>query len=222
MKTSDWDIFSDRAKILVIGHDPRLQESDTQAEYCFFADYYFGEIPLKESEERKYRLAQSLFDHIRDITSSKYKDDEIYITNLCNEQLTKPPENCTVYIPEDKANEGLKHIRQILKICPIEIIFPMSMQVNYWLQALGFYTSENNCVDGLKPSIKGTTNTPPYYKASKSKIFNNICGHRYIADGKYLIFPILHTKNYPLKGKYISTYKENYIEMRRVILDMTK
>jgi len=30
-----------KAKVLIIGHDPRLQQSDTMAGFCFFADYYF-------------------------------------------------------------------------------------------------------------------------------------------------------------------------------------
>ena len=60
MKTKPWG-DPETANILVIGHDPRLQETATIADYCFFADYYFQPKPEKKNELRKYGLAESLF-----------------------------------------------------------------------------------------------------------------------------------------------------------------
>jgi len=42
--TKDWKAISE-AKLLLIGHDPRFQESDTISEYSLFADYYFKPEP---------------------------------------------------------------------------------------------------------------------------------------------------------------------------------
>lgn len=63
MKNAEAKPFGDlkTAKVLVIGHDPRLQKSNTIAEYCFFADYFFRPLPKSPSELRKYKLAESLF-----------------------------------------------------------------------------------------------------------------------------------------------------------------
>ena len=36
------------AKVLVIGHDPRLQNSNALANKAFFGDYYFEAIPTRE------------------------------------------------------------------------------------------------------------------------------------------------------------------------------
>ena len=45
-------------KVLLIGHDPRLQTSDTIAKYALFADYYFREQPKNSSGKRKYNFAK--------------------------------------------------------------------------------------------------------------------------------------------------------------------
>lgn len=49
------------AKVLIIGHDPRLQSSDTKAEYVLFADYYFKTDIKGGAEKRKQGLAKSLY-----------------------------------------------------------------------------------------------------------------------------------------------------------------
>ena len=60
-----------RAKVLVIGHDPRLQKTDTQAGYAFFADYFYHAIPLKKSERAKYQLAEAMFGYEQCINELK-------------------------------------------------------------------------------------------------------------------------------------------------------
>jgi hypothetical protein len=211
--TSDWSKYVERAKILVVGHDPRLQTSDTKAEFCFFADYYFEKKQTSQSDKRKFSLAESLFDQIRYITCGHFDDKDVYITNLCNDTLPKPPSNHTVYIPRKNAQEGLENIREILSRTNIQFIFPMSMQVNYWLQELGFYYSENGFADAARPREQGINNKPPYYKETTPGQFVTICGNCYKADRRYMLYPILHTKNYPLKDKFLK-YKPNYDRMR--------
>jgi len=80
-------------------------------------------------------LAATVFNQITYITNGKIKPEEIYITNLCNSALPHSPRGKTVYIPEDKAKEGFENIKRIIEENQsIEYLFPMSLQVNYWLQ----------------------------------------------------------------------------------------
>lgn len=216
MKTKTWG-NPEKAKILVIGHDPRLQNSPTIAGYCLFADYRFRPQPSQKRERAKYRLAQNMYDCIKELTSGRYSDDEVLVTNLCNEILTSSPPNKINYIPLSKAKEGLKAIRVLLKNSDITLIFPMSQQVNYWLQKLGFYSTNTAFVEKSEPKKIGANNKPPYYTPSKSGAFKEICGNQYMADNQYYLFPILHVKNYPLKGNF-QIYKENYENCKKEIL----
>lgn len=121
MSVRDWGDI-EKAKILVIGHDPRLRNSDTIAEYCFFADYYFKQNITSSSEKRKYGLAKCTFEQILYLTGYKYCTEDIFLTNLCNEGLPHAPKGKVVLIPYEKAKNGLEHILYILekgKIIPI-------------------------------------------------------------------------------------------------------
>jgi hypothetical protein len=82
-----------------------------------------------------------------------------------------------VYIPSEKAIEGLDSIKKILKEYPtIEYIFPISLQVNYWLQKLGFYTSEDSFLVKSEPIETGIQYDRPYFEPKNSKTFLLICG----------------------------------------------
>jgi hypothetical protein len=204
------------AKVLVIGHDPRLQQSNTIADYALFADYYFQSEPKNSSEKRKFGLAKSTFEQIMDITNGKIKPEEIYLTNLCNEALPHAPKGKTVLIPENKANAGIEHITQILKDNPsIEYVFSMSLQVNYWLQKLEFCDSNFEFVQNSKPKEKGINNIEPYYEATKPRTFLLVCGNQYkVTNGNQIVIPILHSKNYPIKGNFCA-YLSNYEKVRK-------
>lgn len=153
IKTKPWGNPA-KAKILVIGHDPGLQKSSTIAEYCFFADYYFRPKPSKKNELAKYKLTESVFTCIRDLTTGQFRDEEILITNLCNETLIPSPPNKINYIPAEKAEEGLNLIRELLQGSSIKLIFPMAQQVNYWLQRLGFYKTDTTFLEGSVPTSR--------------------------------------------------------------------
>lgn len=211
--TKDWGNI-EKAKILAIGHDPRLQTSDTIANYCFFADYYFKKVPKIRSEKRKYGLAKSAFEQITYITHNKYNPEEIYFTNLCNESLPRAPKGKTVLIPERKAKKGLDNIMCILRKTEIDYVFPMSLQVNYWLQKLGFYDSENGFIEKSEPKEKGLKSKSPYYESKERKSFTLICGNIYSNGKKCLIIPILHPKNFPINKKF-ETYQECYNRIRK-------
>jgi len=216
MKTKIWG-NPEKAKILVIGHDPGLQNSPTIADYCLFADYHFRPQPSQKREQAKYQLAQKMYDCIKELTSGRDSDDDVLVTNLCNEVLTPSPPNKINYIPLGKAKEGLKAIRVLLKNSDITLIFPMSQQVNYWLQKLGFYGTNTAFVEKSEPKKIGVNNKPPYYAPSKSGAFKEICGNKYLVNNQYYLFPILHVKSYPLEDNLLTTYGENYTNCVREI-----
>ncbi|MFC1902361.1 hypothetical protein ACFLX3_05510 [Chloroflexota bacterium] len=191
------------------GHDPGLQQSSTIADYCFFADYYFQPKPNRKSELCKYKLAEALYSYIRRLTDGQISDDKVLITNLCNETLPSSPKGKTNYIPLEEAEAGLKAIRTLLKDSSVKLIFSMSQQVNYWLQKLGFYGTDTGFLDKSEPKENGIKSKPSYYSPGKSGAFKEICGNKYVVDNQYYLFPILHVKNYPLEGNFL-TYEENY------------
>lgn len=78
------------ATILVIGHDPRLQRSQAEAEVAFFLDYLARPRPASRSEARKYDLAQAVRDYVNELAGREVPPAELYVTNLCNEFLNRP------------------------------------------------------------------------------------------------------------------------------------
>lgn len=213
MKTQDW-IPQQTPVALLIGHDPRLQASETIASYALFADYYNRNNSGSASERKKQGLAQCSFEQISYLTNNQIRPEQLYITNLCNESLPHAPKGKTVYIPEQQAKDGIENIKTILQNNPgIHYIFPMSLQVNYWLQQLGFYSSNDDFVKLSVPSRKGIENAAPYYAPKTQGSFLMICGNQYkLYDGR-IIIPILHSKNYPLNRKMVA-YEECYDRIR--------
>ncbi len=80
-----------QAKVLVVGHDPRLQQSHTLAENTFFADYFFRPIPTKKNERAKYQLAEAVYGYVGYLTSYRYTAEQIILTNLCNIAMPHAP-----------------------------------------------------------------------------------------------------------------------------------
>jgi hypothetical protein len=215
MQTLDWKTKEHTQRALLIGHDPRLQQSDTQAEYVLFANYYFDKTIKGRAFKSKYGLAASAFNQITHITDGKIKQEEIYITNLCNSALPHAPKRKTVYIPEDNAIKGVENIKRIIEEYPsIEYIFPMSLQVNYWLQKLGLYQSSAEFIDKSTPKTIGIQNEPPYYEPTGKSPFLLICGNRYrVTGGTQYVIPILHAKCFPL-NKQFKAYEPAYENIR--------
>jgi hypothetical protein len=197
-------------KVLLIGHDPRLQSSDNEAEFALYSNYYFEKKTLKGSEKRKYGLAASSFKQVTDNTNNKFRAEEIYVTNLCNNFLDHAPKGKTVLIPESIAKEGCERILEILsKYKTIEYIFPMSQQVNYWLQYFGFYDKDTDFLEKAAPKQVGIDNKPPYYEAIKQKDapFLDICGNVYTLKTGQKLIPILHSKLYGKSPSYFPCYE---------------
>jgi len=197
------------ARVLVIGHDPRLQVSDTLAQYAFFADYFFRPRPNHRSEAAKYDLARATYGYIGELTGNRYAANQLVLTNLCNVGLPHAPKGRTVLIPEERAKEGIESIRILLDQSQVEIVFAMSLQVNYWLQKLGFYPSVTEFLHKAAPKTSGLSSKPPYYKAQQDKAFQLVCGRTYAANRRRVI-PILHVKQWPLKAGYMAAYGQAY------------
>lgn len=215
MQTLDWKPKEHTPRALLIGHDPRLQQSDTQAEYVLFANYYFDKTIKDRAFKSKYGLAASAFNQITHITNGKIKPEEIYITNLCNSDLPHAPKSKTVYIPEEKAITGVENIKKIIdENSTIEYLFPMSLQVNYWLQKLGLYYSSDEFIEKSTPKTIGIQNKPPYYEQTGKSPFLLICGNRYhVTGGIQVVIPILHAKCFPL-NKQFRAYEPAYERIR--------
>jgi hypothetical protein len=208
-----------KARVLVIGHDPRLQESDAQAEYAFFADYFFKPIPTRKSEMAKYRLAEAAFSYIGHLISYQYPADRLVLTNLCNVGLPHAPAGKTVLIPEQEAQAGVNTIHNLLNQSNVEIIFAMSAQVNYWLQKLDFYPSVADFLDKAGPRSRGINNMPPYYEPQGGRAFQLICGRCY-AEGNRKVIPVLHVKNWPLRAAFARAYGKAYENCINQLRDM--
>lgn len=206
------------SKVLAIGHDPRLQRSDTLAQYALFADYFFRQKPDNASERAKYDLAESLFSYIGYLTSYTYSSSQIAVTNLCNAPLPHAPRGKIVLIPEEQALNGLKAIESILSQSSIELIFPMSLQVNYWLQKFSFFSGPPEFLNLARPIDRGLTHDPPYYQPYKNRAFTLLCGKKFQTKDGRLLIPILHVKQWPLKGRVAEAYKAAYTEC----IDMLK
>jgi hypothetical protein len=189
------------AHLLVIGHDPRLQESDTEAEYVFFVDYLEREPPTYKAALRKYGLAKAVVDYIAYLSDNKYGIhtlDKIYFTNLCNELLPRPEKkNQTVIIPNDKANHGISEIEEALGIGSFQLMLPMSLQVFYHLVRQGFVPNKS---DDMKEFLKRAHPDEAFakqgaYRPIRQKAFVNVCGNVYY-HRRIPVIPVLHVKSW--------------------------
>jgi hypothetical protein len=129
----------------------------------------------------------------------------VILTNLCNSSLPQSPKGKTVLIPEREAKEGIEAIRSLLEKSGVRMVFAMSEQVNYWLRALGFYPEVPKFLLAAEPKARGLNSNSPYYEPKVKRAFQGICGKRFVR-GRYCVYPILHVKNWPLKGGFVPAY----------------
>ena len=199
------------AKVLVIGEDSNLQWSETVPKVVMFADYFFRSFPEDHGERSRNVEARNLFDYITYLTGGKYKPEEYYFTNFCNDYVEQSPKGKRVLIPSEKAVRGLSHVEWILQENPsIEYVVAMSLQTNYWLQKLGFYEGSDDFVYGAQPRQVGLNSEPPYYQPVNGKVFQSVCGRVFeckMVQGLKVI-AALPAKDYPLKEKNAEMYGE--------------
>lgn len=209
MRSKDWKAI-ENAKVLVIGEDSNLQWSETVPEYVMFADYYFRGFPKDHGERSRNVEARTLFDYITSLTAGRITPEEVYITNLCNDNVEPSPKGKRVFIPEAKALKGIDHIEWVLSENPsIKYVLAMSLQTNYWLQKVGFYGGDTNFLSAAEPRRLGIMNEQPFYQPVDGKAFSAICGNIYEAKKfPVKVIPILPSKDYPLSEQNMERYGE--------------
>lgn len=206
-----------QAKVMVIGHDPRLQRSDTVAPYCLFADYFFRPKPTKGSEAAKYGLAASTFRMVSDLTGGMADPEEVLVTNLCNCALPHAPQGKTVLIPQNEAQRGIDEIRRLLDGSSVRAVLAMSQQVNWWLQRLGFCAVNEGFLSAAEPRASGLRHDPPFYQSKRPRAFTLVCGDRNEGPGGVPVFPVVHVKNWPLKGRFREAYGDAHERCARFV-----
>jgi hypothetical protein len=204
----------DQARVLVIGHDPRLQRTDTQADCALFGDDYSRPEPACRSEHRKYGLAKAAFSCVAFLTGGRYPPEQIALTNLFNGALQRPPTRRRVLISESAARAGLSQVQGLLAFVQVELILPMSQQVNYWLQKLGFYGPVPEFLSASEPARAGVMHDPPFYRPRRDRAFRLIYGNLY-SGAHCTVVPILHVKQWPLRGRFRMAYADAYDRCRR-------
>lgn len=207
MRTKDWKAIN-TPKILVIGEDSNLQWSETVAKYAMFADYYFRKFPEDHGERSRNVESRNLFEYVMKLTAHQLKPEDVYITNLCNDDVEPAPKGKRTYIPEEKAEKGIEHIQWILSENPsIKCVLAMSLQTNYWLQKLGFYEGDADFLRAAEPRRVGKESLSPFYQPVDGKAFIGICGKEYEAkDFPVKVFPVLPAKDYPLSEQNMERY----------------
>ena len=207
MRTKDWKAIN-TPKILMIGEDSNLQWSETVAKYAMFADYYFRGFPEDHGERSRNVEARNLFNYVMRLTDHQLTPEDVYITNLCNDDVEPAPKGKRTFIPEEKAQKGIEHIKWILSENPsIKCILAMSLQTNYWLQQLGFYEGDADFLRAAEPRRNGKESLSPFYQPVDGKAFTMICGKAYDAtDFPVKVFPVLPTKDYPLSDQNLDRY----------------
>lgn len=192
------------ANILVIGHDPRLQKSQAEAEKAFFFEYLekYSSRPTYGPDARKYAFAHAVWEYMADLAGCALSLNQLFVTNLCNEFLPSSRGGGTVLIPDERAEHGVREICQIVSKGHFRIILPMSVQVFYHLCRLNFLDEEDKSIQifikkaspAPKKSIQGI------YTPSGKTPFLDVCGRLYHHLGIPLV-PIVYVKQWPLKAR---------------------
>jgi hypothetical protein len=214
------------ASIIIIGHDPRLQNSQAEAEQVFFMEYLekYSEsnLPRSLSEVKKYELAHAVLNYLESLARRHISLDEIYVTNLCNEFLPHVRGSGTVLIPDEKAQAGVRAICDAIEQGCFKIILPMACQTFYHLCRLGFIEEENGVQEFLLAARPDPEKARQgLYEQSKTGAFLSVCGKRYHHSGIPVI-PILHVKMWPLGIKMARYYREPMQQASRTISSLLR
>jgi hypothetical protein len=203
--------------ILIIGHDPRLQYSQAQAQVAFFLDYLARPRPSSASEARKCDLARALWGYMQGLTGGTLPLGDLYVTNLCNEFLEHVPGSGTVLIPRDKARRGVEEIADAVACGTFHVILPMAVQRFYYLCSLGFIDEDTEqvrrFVEGARPQAAKAAQG--IYQQSGKAPFLSVCGQRFHHQGVPVV-PIVHVKQWPLTSR-MARYIEPMQDARRRI-----
>ena len=185
-----------KAKVYVIGHDPRLKNSNAEAEYVFFLDLLESPPPGSGPQKAKYNLACSVIGYVMRLTNWRFSIDEMYFTNLCNEFLPHAPKGYTVLISDEVADNGIEEIENAIASGTPKLILPMSLQVFYHMVRVNFVTGDKERLDTF---IQGAIPREKWrklgaYKESGVAPFLDVCGVVYYHN-QVPVIPVLHIKS---------------------------
>lgn len=211
----------DQATTLVIGHDPRLQHSQAEAEYAFFFGYLGGPRPTYGPSAAKYDLAKTVWDYVSELAGCQVSLEALYVTNLCNTFLAHTPGSGTVLIPDELARRGTEQIAQAVAAGRFKIILPMAVQTFYHLCRWEFIDERSDLVDRF---LAGARPQPPkaaqgIYVQSGQAPFLAVCGRRFHHQGVPVV-PIVHIKQWPLRArmvKYTGPMQQAQQQVRAVL-----
>lgn len=198
------------AKILVVGHDPRLQQSAAEALYPFFFEYLQSSslpdqsFPAARPENRaaaaKYDLALALIDYIRFLTAYPVESADLYLTNLCNQFLPRPAARGTILIPDDIAESGVADLARTVAHGNFQVIVPMSQQVFYQLCRLGFVEGQQERRQSFQERARPKPDRAAVgiYSPARPAAFLDVCGEVFYHD-RVPVVPVVHVKLWPLR-----------------------
>lgn len=196
------------AIILVIGHDPRLQHSQAQAEFAFFLDYLTRPRPRLTSEASKFGLAKAVLDYVSELAGRDVALSELYVTNLCNQFIDHVPGSGTVLIPDALARQGVEQIGRTVAAGHFKTVLPMAVQTFYHLCRLGFLDEHSDLLARFVARAPPRANRAAQglYVQSGKAPFLAVCGELFHHCGVSVV-PIVHVKQWPL-GKRMVKYRE--------------
>lgn len=211
------------AKILVIGHDPRLQNSLAEAENPFFFEYLirFQNRPSYGPDARKYDLAHAVWDYVNELAGQGLSLDQLYVTNLCNEFLPSSRGSGTVLISDELATRGVEAIKAIVLQGNFRLILPMSVQTFYHLCRLSFLDEEDERISTFIEKAAPAPNkaNQGVYVSSGKAPFLAVCGRRFHHQGIPVV-PVVHIKQWPLKARairYTEPMQQAKLEVRKAL-----
>jgi hypothetical protein len=194
------------ATILIIGHDPRLQNSQAEAEIAFFFEYLekYSSRPTYGPDARKYDLAHAVWDYVNELAGRRISLEQLYITNMCNEFLPSSQGRGTVLIPDRLAERGMSEIRQIVSHGNFRLILPMSVQVFYHVCRSGFLDENDEKILKFIHKARPVFSKAEQgvYKTTGKAPFLDVCGKLFHHRGIPVV-PVVHVKQWPLKTRFI-------------------
>jgi len=205
------------ATILVIGHDPRLQRSQAEAEVAFFLDYLARPRPTSHSEASKYDLAKAVVDYVGALAGREVSLSKLYVTNLCNEFLEHTPGSGTVLIPDDLARHGVQQITQAVALGRFKVILPMAVQTFCHLCRLGFIDEDSEVIRRFIHAAcpRASKAAQGIYVQSGRAPFLAVCGCRFHHRGVPVV-PIVHVRQWSSRRR-ATRYAEPMARARQEI-----
>jgi hypothetical protein len=211
------------ANMLVIGHDPTLQNSLARAEHAFFLEW-LGRKATNRAEASQRRFAGRLRDYINWLAGREVPLADLYVTNLCNDFLNRQGQG-VIYIPEIKARSGVSALEALVDKGKFKIILPMAEQTFFWLCELGFVSGPALRVEGYLVDARPQPGwaAKGLYRKTRGTPFVDVCGHEF-KHRNTAVVPILHLNGWQRQlssrwQKYVPGMQRAQAAVQRLLAD---